>query len=325
MKATSSPPLSAGSTHASTNNASVSDCTKPKPTNAEGKTETDAQPIMGNKSRHARRFFAMKLKGLLSHDEDLLKKLEAIVSDEADLSDPDDPNDITVNEELRGWLGEDMNTRRRRAKRRVLQTQAHTQLVEDRLCDLEAKVRKLLKEPDPAFDDEDQNAFPPHERRITSLTWKDFNARLEVTAKRSSQWKHRPEIDLEPKSIIEVLNEEPRYTWAFALSDKYSPTAPEESQEPVSVVPESSDAIAVTVPYRIRIRSRLLLKVIKQLTHCRTTTGTYKHRMLLFPPFKLLITYNNEFRVGLKKLEDKHRGIEQGKYLVARHAKIWTS
>ncbi|KAI9662333.1 MAG: hypothetical protein M1821_008500 [Bathelium mastoideum] len=290
-------------------NQEISNCKTPSIVAAADEAKIYVRPSVEEPRNSVEQFFVKKLKEWVLNDVDLAKKLDLIAPDEGDLLDPNDPDGKETRYEASGlYIDRDLDDRRRRAPLRLIQAKAHTQLIEDRINDLEAKVRKILKEPDPSLD-EDQNTFPRNEIEIKYLPWREFNVRFEIDKTRHIHWKHRPEIDLEPKSVIEILWEEPFNTGAYIPSSELS--SAEFNVVPSSQVPESMNSVFTDYPYRIRIRSQLLLQVIKEATGCQTTLGPYRHRLLLLRPFKLLVTHYHHLRSALKRLEDKHQKVEE--------------
>ena len=277
-------------------------------TTADDETETTVRTSIESRGPFTKRFLAEKLKQMVPFDTDLVKRLDGIAQEGDGLTEPEDPDGSRVELEVRGWgwTLESLEARRKRSGVRANQAQAYTRLVEDRLTELESKVRRLLKEPTPTLDNDDMT-IPTNLITAESLTWPEFNSRIEIDTRKVARWIHRPEVDLAPRSIIEVLREEPRYMWGEIRSRNYNLVGVTNSN-PLEVM----DAVRVEFPYRIRIRSSILLKTIEELTGSRTTVGQHRHRLLFYPPFKLLATYHPELTEGLKSLEAKHEKIGQG-------------
>jgi hypothetical protein len=65
-----------------------------------------------------------------------------------------------------------------RSKRLVIQSNLHTQIVEDRLTELESIVRTLTKDPPPEEMLEDKDILKPlpHELSIKHMTWETYSA-----------------------------------------------------------------------------------------------------------------------------------------------------
>lgn len=195
---------------------------------------------------------------------------------------------------------------------RLWQSMSYFKLVEGRISNLEAKVRGLRRESTPSKD-EDENAFPKEIPDIEYLTWEEFAPQMSriATGKETGNRKHRAELSLDPKFVIEVLHEEPRY----GFMAKVRPNLVDN----ISLDPMPKNATSSLrsdtngYPTLIRIRSKTLLKVIQEVTKCTTATGPHQHRLLLLRPFKLLTTYADQLRKRLKELDDsdkenKHQG-----------------
>src|SRR5438034_3855581 len=147
-----------------------------------------------------------------------------------------------------------LNRRRRKAALRLRQSQSHLLLVEHRLKDLESNVRKLLKLPEVDDSDAALAAVPKHKLEIRWLNWLEFSARNEINVT-DKIWTHRPEIDLDPQNVIEVLVEEPSFILT-RLAPRYggnnSTSTAIVSHASAASIQESGFLI-----YRIRIRSSL--------------------------------------------------------------------
>ncbi|KAJ5730318.1 uncharacterized protein N7483_004826 [Penicillium malachiteum] len=204
-------------------------------------------------------------------------------------------------------FGGNLDARRQKADVRVLQHIAYIQLVEDRISDLESKVRKICKEPPPTLTD-NESALPETISDIRLLAWAEFAPQVEISNKESDRWKHRAELNLDPRNIIEVLQEEPRYDLRFRSKFIPAPTV-EPSVEPLSKsnTSETLNTFSVIYPSLIRIRSKTLIQILQDITGCKTKRGPHEHRLLLLQPFKLLVTYAPQLREELRKLDKVHK------------------
>lgn len=209
-----------------------------------------------------------------------------------------------------------LGERRKTATLRLMQSKAYTQLLEDRVTELEKTVQRMQNLPPlPVHDDSNKaDEIPITEARIDTLTWAQFRAESKIDREDGGDWTHRPEVDTRASvdakqriGTIEILEEEPRSSLVFkdevelATHDEQIRMIPD---LPVVAGPQEQ-VLSEVEPHRIRIRSKLLLKVLKEITGCKTTTGPYGHRMVFFRPFKLLIAYEerlNEYLVELRRL-----------------------
>jgi hypothetical protein len=213
-------------------------------------------------------------------------------------------------ERLAGHFGilTPLEGRRKKAKIRMIQSMQYGELIEDRILDLEKKVRKALHEKTPPLDEENASeAVPGSHNCYKVLSWADFSARFEVDRKQrlEGRWQHRPEMDDKPKNVIELLLEEPRFSYA-ALVFKGSQS---DSRLPVEITSQlkGQDAKPVALePHRIRIRSPYLLTALKSITGCATTIGPYEHRLTLMRPFKLLVVFADKVQKHFADLEREH-------------------
>lgn len=209
--------------------------------------------------------------------------------------------------------------RRAKADRRLLQSKAYAELIEDRLMDLEHEVRKLSRKPlekeELEKEEVDAGDDVPTILGVVTLAWSDFNPWIEVNIKEiKGEWKHSMELNQEPKCIIEILKDEPRFGSIRAGHSKADP-----SNQPVARGMNDGTAASVLQtqdasfePYLIRIRSKLLLKILKEITDCDTTVGPFGHRLLLLRPFKLLIYFEGVIRQKLREVEKIHSRDDEG-------------
>jgi hypothetical protein len=200
------------------------------------------------------------------------------------------------------WYNNDLEGRKAKATRLAIQSNLHTQLVEDRLKQLEKDVRAILKLPPPKNIDDDEGQISenvmqplPHHQAVERLTWAAWSApvpipKMMLTRKK---WIHGLEIDDIRKNVVEILIEEPQLivrsfnNWASR-------------NEPAPVIDPS-----LWVPWRVRFRSPLMLKLLERITEQNVTIGPHKHQLVLLRPFKLLVAYADKIFSFLQELEDK--------------------
>jgi hypothetical protein len=203
--------------------------------------------------------------------------------------------------------GENLDTRRAQARRRLRHTKLYMELIEDRLLHLEDKVRELSGKPQESVEDEKTGEDLATISEIMALNWNDFRTRIEIDPKEFQQgWKHQMELDRTSKHMIEVLMEEPLFT--VPQQDRGDSDTGGRSlahrvddDNTTAITPQISDECFE--PYQIRIRSKLLLKILNKITGCETSIGPYKHKLLLFRPFKLLVSFEDDIRDKLRELE----------------------
>lgn len=210
-----------------------------------------------------------------------------------------------------------LNERRKTAKLRLMQSKAYKQLLEERVTELEREVQRIQKKPLlPVTDDSNYaDKIPITCPRIDILSWAEFRTVWKVDKKDGLGWTHRPEVDTmvlmdkeQLKGIIEILREEPRSSWEFKAGIGLLSNG-----EQVQTIPNLSglpapqgQVLADVEPHRIRIRSKLLLKLLVEITGCNTVTGPFGHRLVLLRPFKLLITYEKQLKDYLGDLDKLH-------------------
>ncbi|KAI1751862.1 hypothetical protein F4782DRAFT_170857 [Xylaria castorea] len=193
--------------------------------------------------------------------------------------------------------------RRAKASRRILQAKAYAELVEDRILDLEQKVRDLNNEKDSLAEDNSSPGGIPPIIRLAPMGWTDFNHRTFINRKDfTGTWKHRPEIDELSRPVIEILIEEPYYGFGLSRSGKQSSDDSLSHLSAPGLSTFQPDDFSVE-PYQIRVRSKLLLKTLKEITGTNVTIGPHEHRLLLLRPFKLLVYFEQDIRSSLQKME----------------------
>ncbi|KAJ5494612.1 hypothetical protein N7463_010699 [Penicillium fimorum] len=141
---------------------------------------------------------------------------------------------------------------------------------------------------------------PDSEVKIKWLSWQEYSFVYDAPQSKS-EWKHVPEIDNSPQSIIEALIEEPlSFRAARSITTKQSP----------GVVPGNKVAIdgkETTLPvFQFRLRSTILLKVLDEVTDQLSQRGPHEHKVIFMRPFKLLTLFGKELLEHQKKLEQIH-------------------
>jgi hypothetical protein len=221
-------------------------------------------------------------------------------------SDSDRELDLELNRKLRdgyqfGHL-KSVEERKLKARRLAIQSHLYSQLVEDRIKELEKKIQAILNMPEPEtlMTDEDILKPLPHDLSIHRMTWKQFSAPVDVPESmiRRVKWFHGLEVDGVSKNVIETLVEDPRKA--------YQPSWSSENKSALQVDPSSY------TPYQLRFRSPMMLKLLERITQQKVMIGPHKHQILLFRPFKLLVAYSDEILSFLKQLENNFDGQESG-------------
>src|SRR5579862_3969968 len=151
----------------------------------------------------------------------------------------------------------------------------HTHLFEDRLEALESNVNILLGIPpgisEDLSGDKDKKIMNllPHYPSIEHLAWAAFSKSVDTRGSKftSGEWIHRPEISSIRKNVIEILIEEPR--------EAKSPSRGNRNESIPDIDPD------LYVPWLLRIRSPLMLKLLERITEQKATIGPYKHQLVL--------------------------------------------
>ncbi|KAJ5726047.1 uncharacterized protein N7483_007404 [Penicillium malachiteum] len=140
---------------------------------------------------------------------------------------------------------------------------------------------------------------PDSEATTKWLSWQEYSLMYEVP-ETLGEWKHVPEVDNSPQSIIEALIEEPlslRAVRSLAVMTKQLPAGNK----------VNTDGKEGNVPiYQIRLRSPILLKVLNEVTDQLPHRGPHEHKVSFMRPFKLLTLYSKELVEYQKKLEEIH-------------------
>jgi len=201
-----------------------------------------------------------------------------------------------------------LESRRTTARRRLLQSQSFQSLMEDRITELEEKVRKILDEPERVEKPKAEEALNGTQT-IRELSWSEFRGTAPPNPQTTPiSWKHKAELDSEPKAMIEILTEQPRYHELSTAEEGRTRRGQDRKPEAqgssglVSLNPVACDPQRGDVPHLIRIRSTLLLKVLHDLTGMNTCIGPYRHVLVLFRPFKLLVCFADKIREQYERL-----------------------
>ena len=193
-----------------------------------------------------------------------------------------------------------------------MQSKAYAELVEDRIIALEKKVRDIMNIPEAEREGPNSSStIPINKLCVKELDWPTFGAKVETGKAKLQAWMHRPEINPKPQHIIEVLVEEPSYIYGPGLKiEDLQSHQPAQAGEKLVASPTLTEPSRVTVqndnlamPFRVRIRSPLLMKLINEVTRLNTVVGPHKHKIVLYRPFKLLVACADDLRKHLKRLE----------------------
>ncbi|OQE91922.1 hypothetical protein PENNAL_c0008G04685 [Penicillium nalgiovense] len=170
-------------------------------------------------------------------------------------------------------------------------------LFHDRLEALEAAILGPQKL-DPT--NYNKSNVPDSEATIKWLSWQEYSVVCDVPDS-IGEWKHVPEIDNSPQSIIETLIEEPLSSrGARSLIKKQSPGI-------VAGNKVNLDGKEASPPmFQIRLRSPILLKVLNEVTDQLPYRGPHEHKVTFLRPFKLLTLFWKELLEHQKKLEQIH-------------------
>jgi hypothetical protein len=212
------------------------------------------------------------------------------------------------------WLLPDpLSQRRAKAARRLLQTKAYAELVEDRILELEQQVGKLSKDKSLSLPAEAETTHGdlPLLLKYVPMGWNEYSSRANFEVSRNDRqrrWQHRPEVDEMSKPIIEILTEEPRSSVYVADPSNHSSDVTK-SQATGCNSPSSKDTPSHAEPYRIRIRSKLLLKLLKHITHCNVLLGPHGHRLQMIRPFKLLVRFADQIQRYANDLDEELRNV----------------
>lgn len=197
--------------------------------------------------------------------------------------------------------------RRKQAVMRLAQSKAYAELIEERILLLEKSVADLQPEGRKTLaENEDEDGVAPQSHLSTRvLSWVEF--RVTVTIAPTTR-AHRPEYDSTRKSMIEILRDEPSYS-KVSISPNYDPKLLDARDANGALLRQATELSACPVdfePHQIRLRSKLLLQMLNEITDCNTTLGPWKHKIVFLRPFKLLVYFEKTLKDRLKKLEALH-------------------
>ena len=217
-----------------------------------------------------------------------------------------------------------LRQRIKKAPKRVVQHMEYTRLMEDRVADLERRLRRIESQPEPVA--------PPPERidRPTDS--------IILGLKRTSLQEYLPtRPNTEPKGQIEPVNHRRRHEFpgqlpyhlidvVFSASHQHERLSKDQGTKLLAGPPEIA-ATSATVPTpesttndgqlmppeRIRINSVLLLNALRDITSCIVSFNKVPNReevelqdQVILRPFKLLVIHEQDIRKEIDKLEDMH-------------------
>ncbi|CAP99246.1 Pc22g19580 [Penicillium rubens Wisconsin 54-1255] len=170
-------------------------------------------------------------------------------------------------------------------------------LFHDRLEALEAAILGPQKL-DPT--NYNKSKVPDSEATTKCLSWQEYSVVYDVPDSKG-EWKHVPEIDNSPQSVIETLIEEPQpFRGARSFTKKQSPGG-------VAGNKVNLDGKEASLPiFQIRLRSPVLLKVLNEVTDQLPHRGPHEHKVTFVRPLKLLTLFWKELLEHQKKLEQIH-------------------
>lgn len=186
------------------------------------------------------------------------------------------------------------------------QSNQHSTLTESRLLNIEEKLSKILYESTEHGKQRKELPTPS----IKELDWREFVKSVDTDSKlRSTNWKHAPEPGSFPRYVIEILMEEPNLDVSQPQTRSLQSITEYEQiyQTAISVNYNKSWG-----PHRVRLRSPILMKVLKEITGLRTVIGPFEHSLVFLKPFKLFFTHAKDIRSYLERLQRKSYGERPG-------------
>lgn len=214
-----------------------------------------------------------------------------------------------------------LEDRRLNAKRRAKQAILFTSLVEDRLAFLEEQFQRLqqLTGEDPIvlrnFKDSVNSSAPAHAAEIKHMVWAEWKVTPAIINAKGPKAKHNTEVNAAPRSVLEVLIEDPQANMRRRLRMRekiqdLSTKRSEQNENVKTLLPVGSDPGplgAPRVPERLRIRSSALLEILDELADIKLPTGPSGLNVLvILRPYKLLFTYEKKIRDRLAAMEEEN-------------------
>ncbi|KAI1462622.1 P-loop containing nucleoside triphosphate hydrolase protein [Annulohypoxylon moriforme] len=225
------------------------------------------------------------------------------------LEEEEDPHKLarTLYFSRYGGYKDGLEERREKADMRLQQSKAYADLIEHRIIDIEEKLSRVLNEPKKHSN---ESLIPSsNEVEIKELNWSDFGRIAEIDQKLSTGfWNHKPELDRNSKNVIEILMEEPGLEAVRIITKTTSGQRESDHIERPSTTVKHDGSRS---PHRIRIRSRVLIKLLGDVTGLKTSIGPYKHILVFLKPFKLLIAHAQDIRTRLKEMESKYLRLDE--------------
>ena len=222
-----------------------------------------------------------------------------------------------------------LRERIKKAPKRVVQQMAYTQLMEDRVADLEERLRRIESQPETVAPPEGTNR--PTDMIVLGLKRMSFQEYLPT----------KPATG--PKGVIEPINHARRHEFpgqlpyhlidaVFSATHQHERLNNDQGTKPAAGPPDlAATSLAIPArgpmtndgqfvqPERIRINSVLLLNALRKITSCIVNFNKVPNRdglelqdQVILRPFKLLVINEKEIRNEIDRLEDLH--VQNGGY-----------
>ena len=249
-------------------------------------------------------------KAAILTDEDLVKEPESSSDSGVDgaLSDGEDESLLSFKLRHPRLLApsDNLKERSKKARKRYLQHLAYTQFMEDRMLDIERRLKVIEAVESPPETPKTTSKRPDEISDISldikRMTFAEY-APMDPTPQRKSDeqvtystpHEHKPRhayADQTPYSLIDVV---------------YADERPAPAQAPTRLEITPTEAPSVQ-PDRVRINSPLLLKALGRISGHRFLEIDFDGKFLLLSqvmlrPFKFFVAYEQKIREELKRLE----------------------
>lgn len=241
-----------------------------------------------------------------------------------DISDSESLGEIMTTDNYDHFKKIPLQERVKRGQKRARQQMAYTRLMEDRMADLEKRMRKIEKNPElaapvPGLANGPANLILGLKRMsFQEYLPTDPNPGFKTSPGVSEDIEHKCRHEFPgqlPYHLIDVVVSATHQLERLGKSQSTKPAAGPPDLAASSLVIQDQDPMTTdgqfVQPDRIRINSTLLLESLHTLTGLAFTrayigNGFGLQDQVILRPFKLLVTFEKEIREEITRLENMH-------------------
>lgn len=224
---------------------------------------------------------------------------------------------------LKSWANEtrEVQERTKKSTKRLIQQMDYAQLMEDRVKDVERRLRwienKGMEPEEEAVPAEWVNKYPDLKLSIGRLTLAEY-----LSAESKVETGRKP-VDIEHKPRHQIPGQSPYHLIDVIFTEMDQAERPYPGTKSLAGSTDAKNAAHATpsqlstsdsqsqLPERIRINSPLLLEALEKITDIQFTRSVIDGErellsQVILRPFKIFVTYAQEIRDEVERLENLH-------------------